>query len=321
MGTETTIQQVVYPQQIKESQEKLLNSLFGVTDPTTGAYTPGLVDQSTTVPEQQVQGFTDEQKQAFNLAKQGIGGFQPYLQSGLGQQFGAAGTLGQGIQSLQGMNFDPSNVSQFMDPYQQNVTQEALKEIDRQSQMAENQLSGKAVQAGAFGGSRFGLQQSELARNTADLKSRRIFEDLSRNYQQAQASKNATNQQMMQQGQIFGQLSNQQSGIGSNIANLGQAQQQLAAGDVSSLAGIGGLKQQLGQNMLNVDTANQAAATQLPFNTASFASNILAQQAPFGGTQQQTISPFAQTNPYAQAFGAIGSLTSPGQGGLSSLIG
>ena len=319
MGTETTIQQVQYPQQIQQSQEQLLNSLFGVTDPDTGVYTPGLIDQQTQVPQQQVQGFTGPQQAAFNLAQQGIGGFQPYLQSGLGQQFGAAGTLGQGVQSLQGMNFDPSNVSKFMDPYQQNVTQEALKEIDRQSQMAENQLSGKAVQAGAFGGSRFGLQQSELARNTADLKSRRIFEDLSKNYQQAQAANNAANQQMMQQGQVFGQLANQQSGIGGNIANLGGQQQQLAMGDVQSLMGIGSLQQQLGQNILNTNTANLAAQQALPFNTTSFASNILAQQAPFGGTQQQTISPYAQTNPYAQAFGAVNSMT--GQGGLGSLIG
>ena len=319
MGTETTIQQVQYPQQIQQSQEQLLNSIYGVTDPDTGTYTPGLIDQQGQVPQQQVQGFTQPQQDAFTLAQQGIGGFQPYLQSALGQQFGAAGTTGQGVQSLQGMNFDPSNVSQYMDPYQQNVTQEALKEIDRQSQMAGNQLAGKAVGAGAFGGSRFGLQQSELARNTQDLKSRRIFEDLSRNFQQAQAANQAANQQMMQQGQVFGQLGSMQSNIGGNVANLGQQQQQLASNDVSSLMGIGSLQQQLGQNVLNTNTANLAAQQALPFNTASFASNILAQQAPFGGSQTQTISPYAQTNPYAQAFGAVGSLT--GQGGLSSLIG
>ena len=312
MATDTTIQQVEYPQVIKEAQEKLLNSVYGTST------TPGLINQATTVPQQQVQGFTQPQTDAFALAQQGIGGFQPYLQSGLGQQFGAAGTAGQGVQSLQGMNFDPSNVSQFMDPYQQNVTQEALKEIDRQSAMAGNQLAGKAVGAGAFGGSRFGLQQSELARNTQDLKSRRIFEDLSRNFQQAQAANTSANQQRMQQGQIFGQLANQQSNIGGQIAGLGGVQQSLAANDVNTLSGIGGLQQQQGQNILNTNTANQAAAQQLPFNTASFASNILAQQAPFGGTQTQTISPFAQTNPYAQAFGAVGSLS--GQGGLASLL-
>jgi len=164
MATDTQIQQVQYPQWIQENQQQLLNSIFGVSGQ------PGLIDQATTVPQQQIQGFTQPQQDAFTLAQQGIGGFQPYLQSALGQQFGAAGTTGQGIQALQGMQFDPSNVSQYMDPYQQNVTQEALKEIDRQSAMAGNQLAGQAVGAGAFGGSRYGLQQSELARNTGDLK-------------------------------------------------------------------------------------------------------------------------------------------------------
>ena len=315
MGTDTTISQVQYPQWIQENQQQLLNSIFGVSGQ------PGLIDQATTVPQQQIQGFTQPQQDAFTLAQQGIGGFQPYLQSALGQQFGAAGTMGQGIQALQGMQFDPSNVSQYMDPYQQNVTQEALKEIDRQSAMAGNQLAGQAVGAGAFGGSRFGLQQSELARGAQDLKSKRIFEDMSRNFQQAQAAQQTANQQMMQQGQVFGQLGQMQSGIGGQLANLGGQQQQLAAGDVSSLMGIGGLQQQLGQNVLGANYANQMAAQQLPFNTASFASNILAQQAPFGGTQQQTISPYAGTNPYAQAAGAVGTLFNTGQGGLPSLLG
>ena len=313
MATETTIQKVEYPNWIKENQQQLLNSIFGV------GTTPGLIDQATTVPTQQVQGFTAPQQAAFNLAQQGIGGFQPYLQSALGQQFGAAGTLGQGIQAIGAMDFDPSNVSQFMDPYQQNVTQEALKEIDRQAAMQENKLAGEAVGAGAFGGSRYGLQQSELARNAQDLRSKRIFEDMSRNFQQAQAAQQATNNQMMQQGQVFGQLAQGQAGVGGNLANLAGQQQSLAAGDVQSLMGIGGLQQQLGQNILNTNTANQAAALQLPFNTAGWASNILAQQAPFGGTQQQTTSPYGATNPYAQAFGAINSMT--GQGGLGSLIG
>ena len=313
---ETTIQKVEYPQQIQESQEKLLNSLFGVTNPDTGAYTPGLIDQQTKVPQQQVQGFTQPQQDAFALAQQGIGGFQPYLQSGLGQQFGAAGTLGQGVQSLQGMNFDPSNVSKFMDPYQQNVTQEALKEIDRQSQMAENQLSGKAVQAGAFGGSRFGLQQSELARNTADLKSRRIFEDLSRNFQQAQATAQAANTQRLQQGQQFGNLGKQTSGIGGMMAGLGAQTQQLGQSDVNQLMGIGGMQQQQLQRQFDVNTANIAAMENAPFQRLSASAGIMGQLLP-GGAGTQVVAPFAQTNPYAQAAG----LAATAAGGLGALIG
>jgi len=151
------------------------------------------------------------------------------------------------------MHFDPARAQAFMDPYQQAVTNEALKEIDRQSQMASNQLAGKAVQAGAFGGSRFGLQQSELARNAQDLKSRRIFEDLSRNYQQAQAAAQAANQQRVQQAQMFGQLGKVTSGIGGAMAGLGGQAQSMGQSDVQQLLGIGGLQQQQAQQENAVD--------------------------------------------------------------------
>mgnify|MGYP003129891092 CR=1 FL=1 len=76
----------------------------------------------------------------------------------------------------------PSNVQQFMDPYQQQVTQNVLAEIDRQGAMAQNQAAAQAVASGAFGGGREGVQRAELARNLQDIKSRRIAEDLQRNF-------------------------------------------------------------------------------------------------------------------------------------------
>ena len=73
-----------------------------------------------------------------------------------------------------------------MDPYQQQVTQQALAEYDKRAQIAQQGLASQAQKVGAFGGSRMGVQEAELGKNLADIKSRRIFEDLSRNYQQAQ---------------------------------------------------------------------------------------------------------------------------------------
>ena len=317
MVTQTSIDVKQFPKWIEEPQQQLLNSIYGVTDPSTGVRAPGLIDQATTVPQQQVQGFTQPQTDAFALAQKGIGGFQPYLQSGLGQQFGAAGTMGQGVQSLQGMNFDPSNVSQYMDPYQQNVTDEALKEIDRQSQMAGNQLAGKAVGAGAFGGSRYGLQQSELARNTSDLKSRRIFEDLSRNFQQARGASQAANQQRIQQGAAFGQLGQLTSGIGGQMAGLGGQAQGMGMQDVSSTLGIGGLQQQQLQKQSDVGYQNQLNQMMEPYRRLSFGTQSLQQLTPGAGTTQQTISPVPQGNPYLQAAGAVGSIGT----GLGALIG
>ena len=203
-----------------------------------------------------------------------------------------------------------------MDPYQQAVTQEALKEIDRQSQMASNQLAGQAVRAGAFGGSRFGIQQSELARNTADLKSRRIFEDLSRNFQQAQGAARAANQQRIQAGQVFGQLGRGVSGIGGAMAGLGAQQQALQGRDVSTLMGIGGLQQQLLQSTADTDFANRTALFNAPFQQLSSAAGILQQLSPqlIG---QQVVAPLPQTNPFIQAAG----LTATAAGGLGALLG
>ena len=275
-----------------------------------------LLNQQLNVPMQQVAGFSPTQQAAMKQAYQGIGAYQPFLDAAQQTQAAALGTTGAGVQALGQMNFDPNRAQAFMDPYQQNVTNEALKEIDRQSQMASNQLAGKAVQAGAFGGSRFGLQQSELARNTQDLKSRRIFEDLSRNFQQAQATAQAANTQRLQQGQQFGNLGKQTSGIGGMMAGLGAQTQQLGQSDVNQLMGIGGMQQQQQQRMFDVNTANIAAMENAPFQRLSASAGIMGQLLP-GGAGTQVVAPFAQTNPYAQAAG----LAATAAGGLGALIG
>ena len=268
------------------------------------------------VPLQEVAGLSPTQVSAMNLAQQGIGSFQPFLQAAQAAQTAGLGTIGAGAQTVAGADFGPGAGRAFMDPYQQAVTQEALKEIDRQTAMAQNQLAGQAVKAGAFGGSRFGVQQSELGRSAADLKSRRIFEDLSRNFQQAQAAARAANQQRLQAGQVFGQLGRATSGIGGAMAGLGAQQQALQGRDVGQLLGIGGLQQQQAQRQLDVNTANLAAIENAPFQQLSAGAGIL-QQLPGIGGGSQVVAPLAQTNPYLQAAGAVGALGT----GLGALIG
>ena len=275
-----------------------------------------LLKQQVNVPMQQVAGFSPTQQAAMQQAYQGIGAYQPFLDAAQQTQAAALGTTGAGVQALGQMNFDPNRAQAFMDPYQQAVTQEALKEVDRQAAMASNQLAGKAVQAGAFGGSRFGIQQSELARNAQDLKSRRIFEDLSRNYQQAQAAATAANTQRMQQAQQFGNLGKATSGIGGVMAGLGAQTQALGQSDVNQLMGIGGMQQQLMQKGFDTQTANIAAMENAPFQRLSAGAGIMGQLLP-GGAGTQVVAPFAQTNPYAQAAG----LLATGAGGLGALIG
>ena len=305
MATQTTQTQVIIPEYIEKPTEILANELLAQAQ------------QPLTVPQQQVIGFSPTQQSAMNLAFQGIGSYQPFLDAAQAAQTAGLGTIGAGAQTVAGAQFVPTEATldRFRDPYQKFVTDEAIKEIDRQAAMAQNQLAGQAVKAGAFGGSRFGIQQSELARNAADLKSRRIFEDLSRNFQQAQAASRAANQQRIQAGQVFGQLGRGASGIGGAMAGLGAQTQQLAGQDVQQLMGIGGLQQQLAQTALNVDYQNRLNLANAPFQQLSTAAGILQQLSP-QTVGQQTIAPLPQTNPFAQAAGIVGTGV-----GLQNLLG
>ena len=324
---QTQITQV--PEYISDRQQQVLNTLYGVQaqgEPLLPDGTPnpdyvapktGLLQLPQTIPQQLTAGLSPAQLQAMQMQQQGIGAYQPFLDAATQSQAAAIDTVGRGVASLGQMDIGPDAYKQYMDPYQRDVTQEALKEIDRQTQMAENQLAGKAVQAGAFGGSRFGLQQSELARNAADMRSRRIFEDLSRNFQQAQGASRAANQQRMQQGAAFGQLGQLTSGIGGTMAGLGGQAQQLGMQDVSSTLGIGGLQQQQLQRQADVGYQNQLNQMMEPYRRLSFGTQSLQQLTPGAGTTQQTISPVPQGNPYLQAAGAIGSIGT----GLGALMG
>ena len=305
MSTQTTQTQVIIPEYIEKPTEILANELLAQAQ------------QPLTVPQQQVIGFSPTQQSAMNLAFQGIGSYQPFLDAAQAAQTAGLGTIGAGAQTVAGAQFVPTEATldRFRDPYQRFVTDEAIKEIDRQAAMAQNQLAGQAVKAGAFGGSRFGIQQSELARNAADLKSRRVFEDLSRNFQQAQAAARAANQQRIQAGQVFGQLGRGASGIGGAMAGLGAQTQQLAGQDVQQLMGIGGLQQQLAQTALNVDYQNRLNLQNAPFQQLSTAAGILQQLSP-QTVGQQTIAPLPQTNPFAQAAGIVGTGV-----GLQNLLG
>jgi hypothetical protein len=273
-----------------------------------------LLGQQLKVPQQEVAGFSPTQLSAMNLATQGIGSFRPFLQDARSAQTAGAETIGLGTQIAAGADFGPGAYKPFFDQYQQDVTGEALKEIDRQAAMAQNQLAGQAVKAGAFGGSRFGVAQSELSRSAQDLKSRRIFEDMSRNFQQAQGAARAANQQRLQAGQVFGQLGRGVGSIGGAIAGLGGQLQQQQRQDVNQLLGIGGLQQQQLQRESDVGTANIAAMQNAPFQRLSTSAGILQQLLP-NLVGSQTIAPFAQPNPYAQMAGLVA-----GAGGLAGLL-
>lgn len=75
--------------------------------------------------------------------------------------------------------FGAEDIQAFMNPYESDVVQQSLQDIERSRQMAALQDAGKATAAKAFGGSRYGVQEAltneaalrEAARTASGLRS------------------------------------------------------------------------------------------------------------------------------------------------------
>ena len=338
MADDTIIQQQRQAPYIEKRSEQLLASVFGDpdavkrADETEEAFQlrklgrAGIAQQ---IPGYEFAGFTPEQQQAFGLASQNVGSYAPALQQAMGSTGLAGGAFTGGIGQALGATqaYDPSSAQAFMDPYQQQVTNQALAEYDRQAQIAQQGLASQAQKVGAFGGSRMGVQEAELGKNLADIKSRRIFEDLSRNYQQAQGAamgaQESQQRRQLQAAQTLGQAGQGLASLGKTQAGLGALGQQLGQADIQSLLGVGGMQQQLGQAQMEANRQQQIQAQQEPFRRLGFASDIL-RGTPSSGIQYTQQPP---TNPYAQALGlgiaGLGALGQFGQGfgGLSEGFG
>ena len=198
------------------------------------------------------------------------------MQPGFGQGQAA---LGMGIGALQGaaQMYDPSRAQQFMNPFQQQVIDESLRQINRQGDISRQNLQAQATRAGAFGGSREGVQRAELERALSEQRNAAIVGGLSQGYNQAatQAQQAFEQQQGRQLAQAqglqgaagtAGSLASQQAGLGMQAAgltqNVGQAQLSAAGQQgqlgLSAAGQMGQAGQQLGT--MEAQRAQQALA-------------------------------------------------------------
>jgi hypothetical protein len=129
-------------------------------------------------------------------------------ESALQQQ---ARTAAGGLGSLLG----PTAYQAYMSPYQQEVIDTTLSEYDRQAAMQRQGIGQQAIQAGAFGGGREGVQLAEYDVGSAAKRAMTLAQLLQSGYQNAQAAAN----QQLTAAQGLGQYQTQ-------IGQAGQAQQQ-----------------------------------------------------------------------------------------------
>ena len=153
--TTQTVQQTNLPAWAQPYSEQLLGKAQALTDTNQNDY------QS--YGGERLAGFTPMQQQAFgNIANMQVSP-QTGQATGLAGMAGLGG-LGAG-QNYMNMATSPAATQAFMSPYMQNVVdwqkQQAIMDYGR----ALPGMGAQAAQAGAFGGSRQALQQSEAQRN------------------------------------------------------------------------------------------------------------------------------------------------------------
>ena len=343
----------------------------GNFDPTTGAFT-GIQGASATNPY----GNTAAGGQAT-----GIAGYQPYLDNAtnlagaasnlvydpltkaarpaagsaaLGQasqdfnSMSAAAAAGQGAsdpytQAAQGY-VGPNSYQQFQSPYQQEVIDATMAQMQSELNSQQSQLGASA--GNAFGGGRFGVAEGQLASSGAlgkALAAGQLRQSGYQNSQQAAANAyqqqmgmgtqamNQANQNVNMYGQAgqsqLGQAQAEQASLQNQLAQLGGAasqqqglaalQPQLFAQNMASIGQMGAQQQAQAQALLDTTQQGNKMQAYEPYDRLGFFGSQLTGL--LGGYPQGTTYSSAQQQQPSPTAGILGLLT--GAGSLATGVG
>ena len=169
-----------------------------------------------------------------------------------------------GGQTVQAAQFDPNAMSRYTNPYEDQVVQQTISDLDRARQMTQNQNAANAVSAGAFGGNRDALVQAETNKNFLSEVGRQTGALRQAGYNQGAQMQQADLNRQQQAGMQTAQFGQQ--------ADLANQAQQLAADRASAQFDLQGqtetgrqaLQSGLAAQQLNMqgDLANQRASGQ-----------------------------------------------------------
>jgi hypothetical protein len=237
---------------------------------------------------QQNAAMTGLQNQAFTSAGN-MGVNQNSIQAG--------NTAGQAANNLLNTNYSNPYTAQiqgwnnqaasdFMNPYVSQSLAPQLQLLQQQQGMQANQNASQATQAGAFGGSRFGIQQGLQNQSNQLAQNSLVGNAYNTAYNNAQQQFNTQNALGLQAQQA--NIAQQQFG-----ANLGLQANSAAANAASAQSNIGNtqnaqnqnatvLQNQLGteqqqyqQGLLNTQYQNYVNQLNYPYQQAAFAQNMI----------------------------------------------
>ena len=209
-----------------------------------------------------VAGFSPDQLRAFQATR---GMFEA------GQQYDPLGTLSQlGQQPTPGLL--QADIGAYQSPYQQQVIDQTMADIQRESDIAQQLAQSRAIKAGAFGGSRSALLETEATRPYIEQKARTSAALRQAGFEQAQRAAESDIARQMRDRAF-------QAGIQQNL--LGEQYRSLGL-----LGGIGGQQQLLQQRALDVPYQEFGRALQYPKEQFGLLSQAVTGTPSFGGTAQ-----------------------------------
>lgn len=214
--------QVTYeiPQYFKDVQESLVTRANAASQ---AGFTP--YEGERIAPLSQLQNAAITQAQS-TLGQYGASGVVPAAQQRVATAANIAAT-----------QFTPELAQQYMNPFTQQVTNAAIRNLQEQSALASRQQRAQAVQSGAFGGARQGVQeavlQAETAKRAGDLTAQLQSQAFSEAAQRFAADRASAAQGQITAAQAIpalqaqaGQIALQEAAAGTQFGGLQQAVQQ-----------------------------------------------------------------------------------------------
>ncbi len=184
-----------------------------------------------------------------------------------------------------------TDLSGYMNPFQQNVTDATMNELRRQQNISDLGVRDQAMAARAWGGDRMQVQQAENNRGYNDMRAKVLANLNTANFNNAQQMAQTDAARKLQadssnQNMRYGMS---QAGAG-GLAGLGQGGIQAGLGGLSNLANMGfgfgnelnknqlmagSMQQQLMQSIIDASKGQYAGWSGAPQNSAEMLSKLL----------------------------------------------
>lgn len=274
-----------------------------------------LAEQVAAIPFQQYTGpmvapFTRDymtgERMTRGIAAQG--GYVPEVEQAARATSAALGFQPAAVKAAQ---FTDTSLGQYMNPYQQEVIDVGMQDINRQDELARQQRQQRAASARAFGGSRAAIQEGIAAGEAARERNRFLAEQRSQGFQQAaqlrqsdvarQQEAALANQQAGLQGAQF------RLGAAQQLSGLGQQALQNRYGAAQAMMGLGTAQQQLAQQLMNAQQQEFQRRLNYPLQQLAIRQGAVA-AAPIN--QQSSTTSTSRASPL-QIAGQVGSVVAP----------